>query len=106
MKDPAAEDGKRRVKAKTEFFKADITPNEMGRLKSGEPTHGSLSYSCRMDFTAGEHNGVQYDAIERGPYVFHEYSLVRSGIVFQSLSGFLGPCNGTPGFVIFRYKAF
>ncbi len=81
MKDPAAEDGKRRVKAKTEFFKSDITPNEMERLKSGEPTHGSLSYSCYMDYTAGEHNGVQYDAIERGPYVFHEYSLVRSGIV-------------------------
>jgi len=81
MHDPKAEDSKRRARTTTEFFKIDLTQREADQLRSKKPSHGSLSFSCYMDYEGGEWNGQHYDAIERGPYVFYEYSMVRNGVV-------------------------
>jgi hypothetical protein len=45
--------------------------------------------------TPGEYKGVHYEAIERGPYVFYEYSLVSSGVVSpEDGAGFNVECDG------------
>lgn len=81
IRDPKAEAPKKRIKATTEFYKIDLTQRELEKLRSKKPSHGSLAYSCYMEYEPGEYNGTRYEAIERGPYVFYEYSMVRNGVV-------------------------
>jgi hypothetical protein len=74
------ESGKK-VTATTQFYERDLTQREIESITSMEPLHGSLGFSCCLEMTGGEWNGQHYDAVERGPYVFYEYSLVRQGVV-------------------------
>lgn len=75
------EPDKRRVKATIEFFKQDVTPRELESIRSGTPLNGSLHLECFVEDATGTWNGISYSAIERGPYRFIEYSLVREGVV-------------------------
>ncbi len=113
LRAPTPEAGMRRVKASTEFYKIDLTQRELEALRSKKPLHGSLGYSCYMEYEPGDWNGKHYEAKEHGPYVFYEYSLVRNGVVTpEDGAGFniedakvramepVQPCteNGKPGF--------
>jgi len=76
----------KKVTAVTQFFESDLTPREVEAIMSRKPIHGSLRFACALDMTPGEwvnSNGetIHYEAIERGPYVFYEYSMVPRGIV-------------------------
>jgi hypothetical protein len=71
----------KRVKSTTEFIKQDLTPRELANIKKTGPDHGSLRYMVNLEHTPGVWNGKHYDAIERSPYVFLEYSYVREGVV-------------------------
>jgi hypothetical protein len=71
----------KKVAATTQFYELDLTQREIESIMSREPIHGSLGFSCYLDMTAGDYNGTHYEAIERGPYVFYEYSMVRQGVV-------------------------
>ena len=73
----------RRLKGVTEFSKADLTPRELEELKKG-PKDGSLRLISNLDHTPGAWNGKEYEAAERGPYRFREYSLVPRGVVTTS----------------------
>lgn len=76
------DESRSRTKATTEFFKIDLTQRELEEIRSRDPLHGSLSFMvAELEEIPGEWNGIRYEAIERGPYVFYEYSLVRRGIV-------------------------
>lgn len=75
------EPDKRRVKATIEFFKQDVTPRELESIRSGTPLNGSLHLECFVEEMPGTFNGISYSAVERGPYRFIEYSLVREGVV-------------------------
>lgn len=113
LRTPTPDAGMRRVKASTEFYKDNITPKELDALRSKKPLHGSLGYSCYMEYAPGDWNGKHYEAKEHGPYVFYEYSLVRNGVVTpEDGAGFniedskvramepVQPCteDGKPGF--------
>jgi len=76
----------KKVSAITQFYEIDLTQREIEAIMSREPIHGSLGFSCFLDMTPGEWinssgERVHYEAIERGPYVFYEYSMVRQGVV-------------------------
>lgn len=81
LQKPINDKSNKRIKATTEFFKIDLTQRELEAIKSMQPINGSLHFSCNLEYNPGVYNGVKYDATERGPYVFVEYSMVRSGIV-------------------------
>lgn len=81
MQDAVAEDDKRRIKTTTEIIRQDLTQREAEQLLSGKPAHGSLRFACYLEHVSGVHNGVLFEAVERGPYVYHEYSLVKQGVV-------------------------
>jgi len=95
IQDPGSEEAKKRITAKTEFYKIDLTQREADAIRSGEPLHGSLHFACNLEFTPGEWNGQHYEAIERGPYIFYEYSLVSQGVVTPADgAGFNMECKG------------
>lgn len=69
------------IAATTQFYEIDLTQREIEKITSQAPIHGSLSLSYNLENTSGDWNGQHYEAIERGPYVFYEYSMVREGVV-------------------------
>ena len=77
----------RKTTATTRFFEIDLTQRELEALLSGEPHDGSLRWECYLvdepgtwtDPRTGEVK--EYDVKEVGPYVFHEYSFVKQGVV-------------------------
>jgi hypothetical protein len=81
LSEPMARDGTKDIAATTQFFEIDLTQREIDSITSRQPIHGSLSLSYNIEQTAGDWNGTHYEAIERGPYVFFEYSMVREGVV-------------------------
>jgi len=81
LSDTQSRPEKKDVTATTRFFESDLTPKEVEAITSKQPLHGSLSLSYNLEQASGEWNGKHYEAIERGPYVFYEYSLVRQGVV-------------------------
>jgi hypothetical protein len=81
LRNPKPNPSKKRVEATTEFYKIDLTQRELEEIREGKPMDGSLRFMCYLEFTAGEWNGQPYEAIERGPYVFIEYSKVRHGMI-------------------------
>jgi hypothetical protein len=87
--------------AVTRFYEIDLTQRELEALLSGEPHDGSLRWECWLvdepgewvNPTTGERK--QYDVREVGPYVFHEYSLVKAGVVStKDGAGFNMQCSG------------
>jgi hypothetical protein len=92
---PVAEDTRKRAKVTTEFFKIDCTQREIDQLKSNRPPHGSMQFTCNLEMTAGDYQGNHYEAIERGPYIWREYSLVSQGVVTpEDGAGFNIECSG------------
>ncbi len=81
LANPIPRPGTKDVAATTQFYELDLTQREIEKITSGEPLHGSLSLSYNIENTSGDWNGQHYEAIERGPYVFYEYSMVREGLV-------------------------
>lgn len=81
LRNPTPNPSKKRVEATTEFYKIDLTQRELEEIREGKPMDGSLRFMCYLEFTSGEWNGQPYEAIERGPYVFIEYSKVRHGMI-------------------------
>lgn len=90
----------RKTAATTRFFEIDLTQRELEALLSGEPHDGSLRWECYLvdepgtwtDPRTGEVK--EYDVKEVGPYVFHEYSFVKQGVVStQDGAGFNMQCK-------------
>jgi hypothetical protein len=81
LADPRPRPERKDIAVTTQFFESDLTPREVENITSQKPIHGSLSLSYNLENVAGDYNGTHYEAIERGPYVFYEYSMVREGIV-------------------------
>ena len=95
LSDPQPRPGTKDVAATTQFYEMDLTQREIEKITSKEPLHGSLSLSYNLEDKSGDWNGKHYEAIERGPYVFYEYSLVRQGIVTpEDGAGFNMECKG------------
>lgn len=95
LSDTQSRPEKKDVSATTKFFESDLTPKEVEAITSKEPLHGSLSLSYNLEQASGDWNGKRYEAIERGPYCFYEYSLVRQGIVTpEDGGGFNIECKG------------
>jgi hypothetical protein len=95
IQNPTAIEAEKKARATTEFFKIDLTQRELETIKSKTPINGSLSFASNLEMTPGDYNGIHYDAIERGPYVFYEYSMVRSGVVTPAMgAGFNMECDG------------
>jgi hypothetical protein len=95
LSDTQARPEKKDVVATTQFFESDLTPKEVDAITSKQPLHGSLSLSYNLEQSSGDYNGKHYEAIERGPYVFFEYSMVREGIVTpEDGAGFNMECKG------------
>jgi hypothetical protein len=83
------------IAATTQFYEIDLTQREIENITSQKPIHGSLSLSYNLENVAGDYSGVHYEAIERGPYVFYEYSMVREGVVTPTDgAGFNMECKG------------
>ena len=83
------------IAAITQFYEIDLTQREIENITSQKPIHGSLALSYNLESVSGDYNGVHYEAIERGPYVFYEYSMVREGIVTpEQGAGFNMECKG------------
>lgn len=83
------------IAATTQFYEMDLTQREIEKITSQAPIHGSLSLSYNLENTSGDWNGQHYEAIERGPYVFYEYSMVREGVVKpEDGAGFNMECKG------------
>ena len=86
---------KKDVAATTQFYEMDLTQREIEAITSRQPIHGSLSLSYNLEQTSGDWNGQHYEAIERGPYVFYEYSMVKQGVVTPADgAGFNMECLG------------
>ncbi len=90
----------RKTAATTRFFEIDLTQRELEALLSGEPHDGSLRWECYLvdepgtwtDPRTGEVK--EYDVKEVGPYVFHEYSFVKQGVIStQDGAGFNMQCK-------------
>ena len=81
LANPVSRPDTKDVAATTQFYEIDLTQREIEKITGGEPLHGSLSLSYNIENTSGDWNGQHYEAIERGPYVFYEYSMVREGVV-------------------------
>jgi hypothetical protein len=81
LQNPLADEVGKRAKAITEFYKIDLTQRELEKIRGKEPLPGSMHFSSNLEMTPGDYSGTHYDAIERGPYVFYEYSIVPSGVV-------------------------
>jgi hypothetical protein len=90
----------RKVTATTRFYELDLTQRELEAILSGEPHDGSLRWECYLideggtwtDPRTGE--AKQYDLKEVGPYVFYEYSFVKSGVITtQDGAGFNMQCK-------------
>ena len=95
ISDTQARPEKKDVAATTQFFESDLTPKEVDAITSKQSLHGSLSLSYNLENTSGDYDGKHYEAIERGPYCFFEYSLVRQGIVTpEDGAGFNVECQG------------
>lgn len=83
------------VAAVTQFYEIDLTQREIETILSREPIHGSARLSYNLEESSGTWNGKPYVAIERGPYVFYEYSMVRQGVVTpEDGAGFNLECTG------------
>lgn len=86
---------KKDVAATTLFYEIDLTQREIESITSRQPIHGSLSLSYNLEQASGDWNGQHYEAIERGPYVFYEYSMVKQGVVTPADgAGFNMECRG------------
>lgn len=95
LSDSQARPEKKDVAATTQFFEIDLTQREIEAITGRQPIHGSLSLSYNLEETSGTWNGKQYVAIERGPYVFYEYSMVKQGVVTPADgAGFNMECKG------------
>ena len=81
LSDSQARPEKKDVAAITQFYEIDLTQREIEAITSRQPIHGSLALSYNLEEASGTWNGKPYVAIERGPYVFYEYSMVRQGVV-------------------------
>ena len=95
LADPSNDEAAKRTKAITQFWKIDLTQRELEKIRRKEPLHGSMSFACNLEMTSGDYQGVHFEATERGPYVFYEYSLVNEGVVTPADgAGFNMECKG------------
>ena len=90
----------RKTSAVTRFYEIDLTQRELDTLLSGNPHDGSLCWECYLvDEPGSWTNPVtgetkEYDVKEVGPYVFHEYSFVKQGVIStQDGAGFNMQCK-------------
>jgi hypothetical protein len=90
----------RKTSAVTRFYEIDLTQRELDALLSGNPHDGSLRWECYLvDEPGSWTNPVtgetkEYDVREVGPYVFHEYSFVKQGVIStQDGAGFNMQCK-------------
>jgi hypothetical protein len=90
----------RKTSAVTRFYEIDLTQRELDTLLSGNPHDGSLRWECYLvDEPGSWTNPVtgetkEYDVKEVGPYVFHEYSFVKQGVIStQDGAGFNMQCK-------------
>jgi hypothetical protein len=101
LADPLARPESLDVSAVTQFFEIDLTQREKEAILSKAPINGSLYLAFNLEWTPGEWTNlttgekVHFEARERGPYVFYEYSMVRQGVVTPADgAGFNMECNG------------
>ncbi|HWQ18408.1 MAG TPA: hypothetical protein VN455_01420 [Methanotrichaceae archaeon] len=75
--DVALRPDKRDVFGKAQFFKNALTPDELEKLRSGQPVGGSIGYWCGLEQLREnkEQDGKLYNAIEKGPYFFDHFAL-------------------------------
>jgi hypothetical protein len=78
---------KRTIRSIARFTIADITPNELAKVTSGQPFDGSLEYNCNFVDEIGEWNGKQYYRKAVGPYVFYNYAVVPEGACSSANDG-------------------
>jgi hypothetical protein len=70
---------KKDVVAVARYYKEKLTPEDMARIKSGNPYDGSIAYTTHTSFVNGEHSGHKYNAVEDGGYHFYHFAELANG---------------------------
>jgi hypothetical protein len=69
----------RRVEAEAVIFNSMIAPDDLIRIKSGEPFGGSIGYYCdeeKLESPQTWTDGTEYNRIEKGPFFADHFSMV------------------------------
>ena len=70
---------KKDVVAVARYYKEKLSPEDLNRIKSGNPYDGSIAYTTHTSFTEGDYNGQKYNAVEDGGYHFYHFAELANG---------------------------
>ena len=70
---------KKDVVAVARYYKEKLTPEDMSRIKSGNPYDGSIAYTTHTSFVNGDYSGHKYNAVEDGGYHFYHFAELANG---------------------------
>ncbi len=79
---------KKDVVAVARYYKEKLSPEDLNRIKSGNPYDGSIAYTTHTSFTEGDYNGQKYNAVEDGGYHFYHFAELANGT---------GACSSSQG---------
>lgn len=79
---------KKDVVAVARYYKEKLSPEDLNRIKSGNPYDGSIAYTTHTSFTEGNYNGQKYNAVEDGGYHFYHFAELANGT---------GACSSSQG---------